>query len=139
MDLSGMNVAVIGLGASGIAAARLAAEKGGDVYVSDSRTDDAVAARRADLGDGVEVDLGRHDLERMVDADLVVASPGIPPDAPVLRGLAERGVRWISEPEFAARRFGARVELCPWLRLDTVPQHDQLEVVNQSFHTADDS
>ncbi|MGB1841250.1 MAG: UDP-N-acetylmuramoyl-L-alanine--D-glutamate ligase [Longimicrobiales bacterium] len=105
MDLSGMNVAVIGLGASGIAAARLAAEKGGDVYVSDSRTDDAVAARGANLGDGVEVELGRHDLERMVDADLVVASPGIPPDAPVLRGLAQRGVRWISEPEFACRFF----------------------------------
>ena len=100
-----MNVAVIGLGASGIAAARLAAEKGGDVYVSDSRTDDAVAAGGADLGERVEIELGRHDLERMVDADLVVTSPGIPPDAPVLRGLAKRGVRWISEPEFACRFF----------------------------------
>ena len=105
MDLSGLNVAVIGLGASGVAAARLAAEKGGDVYVSDSRTDDAVAARGADLGDGIEVELGRHDLERMVDADLVVASPGIPPDAPVLRRLGDRGVRWISEPELASRFF----------------------------------
>ena len=100
-----MNVAVIGLGASGIAAARLAAEKGGDVYVSDSRTDGAVTARRAELGDGIEVQLGGHDVDRMVDADLVVASPGIPPDAQVLRGLAERGVRWISEPEFASRFF----------------------------------
>ena len=100
-----MNVAVIGLGASGIAAARLAAEKGGDVYVSDSRTDDAVAARRAKLGDGTHVELGGHDVDRMVDADLVVASPGISPDAPVLRELAERGVRWISEPEFACRFF----------------------------------
>jgi UDP-N-acetylmuramoylalanine--D-glutamate ligase len=101
-----MNVAVIGLGASGIAAARLAVEKGGDVYVSDSRTDYAVTARRDDLGDpGITVELGGHDIERMVDAGLVVASPGIPPDAPVLRALAERGVRWISEPEFAARFF----------------------------------
>jgi UDP-N-acetylmuramoylalanine--D-glutamate ligase len=32
-----------------------------------------------------------------------VVSPGIPPDAPVLRGLRERGVRWISEPEYAFR------------------------------------
>ena len=100
-----MNVAVIGLGASGIAAARLAVEKGGDVYVSDSRTDDAVAARRTELGDGIKVQLGGHDIDRMVDADLVVASPGIPPDAPVLRGLAERDTRWISEPEFACRFF----------------------------------
>lgn len=104
MDLTGVNVAVIGLGASGFAAARLAVEKGGDVYVSDARTNDAAAARGAALGDaGVDVELGRHDIERMVDAGFVVASPGIPPDAPVLRALADRGVRWISEPEFAAR------------------------------------
>ncbi len=106
MDLSGVNVAVIGLGASGVAAARLAVEKGGDVYVSDSRTDDAVTARGADLGDaGIAVELGRHDIDRMVDAAVVVVSPGIPADASVLRALAERGVRWISEPEFAARFF----------------------------------
>ena len=104
MDLTGIEVAVIGLGASGFAAARLAAEKGGDVYVSEARTDDAAAARGADLGDaGIDVELGGHDIERVANAGLVVASPGIPPDAPVLRALAERGVRWISEPELAAR------------------------------------
>lgn len=103
-DLSKINVAVIGLGASGVAAARLVVAKGGDVYVSDSRTDDAVAARGADLGeDGITVELGGHDLERLVEADVVVASPGIPPDAPVLRALAERGIEWISEPELASR------------------------------------
>jgi len=104
MDIKGIKVAVIGLGASGYAAARLAAEQGGDVHVSESRTDDATAARGADLGDaGIDVELGRHDIGRLAEAGLVVASPGIPPDAPVLRALAERGVRWISEPEFAAR------------------------------------
>ena len=107
MDLSGMSVAVIGLGVSGVAAARLAAEKGGEVYVSDSRTEDAVATRGADLGDGIEVDLGRHDIERMVDADFVVASPGILPSSPVLQGLKRRGVKWISEPEFASRFLDA--------------------------------
>ena len=101
-----MNVAVIGLGASGVAATRLAVEKGAEVYVSDTRTDDAVAARRTDLeGAGIDVELGRHDIERMVDAGIVVTSPGIPPDAPVLRELAERGVRCVSEPEFAARFY----------------------------------
>ena len=104
MDLDGVNVAVIGLGASGFAAARLAVEKGGDVYVSDARTDEAAAARGVDLGNaGIDVELGRHDIERMADAGIVVASPGIPPDAPVLRALSDRGVRWISEPELAAR------------------------------------
>lgn len=104
MDLTGIQVAVIGLGASGFAAARLAVEQGGDVYVSDTRTDDAVAARGAELGGSrIDVELGRHDLDRMAHAGLVVTSPGIPPDAPVLRALADRGVGWISEPELAAR------------------------------------
>ncbi len=104
MDLNGVHVEVIGLGASGFAAALLAAEKGGEVHVSEAREDEAAAARRDELGDaGVDVELGGHDVERMAGAGVVVASPGIPPDAPVLRALAEKGVRWISEPELAAR------------------------------------
>ena len=106
MELSGVGVAVIGLGVSGVAAARLALAKGADVYVSDTRTDDAVAARGADLRvDGVSVDLGGHDVERVARAGIVVVSPGIGPDAPVLRALADRRVRWISEPELASRFY----------------------------------
>ena len=44
---------------------------------------------------GADVELGQHDLGRLVAADTVVVSPGIPPDAPVLRDLRGRGVRWI--------------------------------------------
>jgi UDP-N-acetylmuramoylalanine--D-glutamate ligase len=106
MELSGTSVAVIGLGVSGMAAARLALAEGAEVYVSDSRQDVAVAARGADLeAAGASVELGRHDVERVARAGLVVVSPGIAPDAPVLGALAERGVRWISEPELAARFF----------------------------------
>ncbi|MSR36629.1 MAG: UDP-N-acetylmuramoyl-L-alanine--D-glutamate ligase [Gemmatimonadetes bacterium] len=99
-------VAIIGVGASGVAAALLARAKGAEVYVSDMR-DDAAAAAGADRirGVGAAVELGRHDLDRIARADAVVVSPGVPPDAPVLRALAERGVRWISEPEFAFRFF----------------------------------
>ncbi len=64
------------------------------------------AAGGAELrGLGADVEVGGHDVERMARADLVVVSPGIPPDAPVLRALAERGVRWISEPELAVRFY----------------------------------
>lgn len=104
--LSGVKVAVIGLGASGVAAARLALDKGGEVYVSDLKTDAQTAARGAQLRElGARVDVGGHDLEGVAGADLVVASPGIPPDAPVLRALAERGKGWISEPELAVRFY----------------------------------
>src|SRR5689334_21437010 len=99
-------VAIVGIGASGVAAALLARAKGAKVYVSDTRND-AGAAAGADRGRvvGADVELGRHDVERIARADAVVVSPGIPPEAAVLRSLRERGVRWISEPEFAFRFF----------------------------------
>ena len=105
-DVRGAKVAVVGLGASGKAAARLVLAKGGEVYVSDSRADAQTAAGGAELrGLGADVEVGGHDVERLARADLVVVSPGIPPDAPVLSALAARGVRWISEPELAVRFF----------------------------------
>ena len=104
--LEGETVAVVGLAASGRAAARLALEKGGEVHVSDLRTDAATHARGAELRAlGAEVDLGEHPVDRIARAATVVVSPGIRPDAPVLSELAERGIRWISEPEFGFRFF----------------------------------
>jgi UDP-N-acetylmuramoylalanine--D-glutamate ligase len=100
------DIAIIGLGASGEAAARLALNKGATVHVSDLRTDAPTAARGDRLRAlGATVELGTHELARLERADLVVASPGIPPDAPVLAELRERGVRWISEPELAVRFY----------------------------------
>ncbi len=97
-------IAVIGLGASGEAAVRLALAKGAEVHVSDASNDPAVADRGAGLRDlGARVELGGHALAPLVSADTVVASPGIPPDSPVLSALRARGVRWISEPDFACR------------------------------------
>ncbi|MBW3534972.1 MAG: UDP-N-acetylmuramoyl-L-alanine--D-glutamate ligase [Gemmatimonadetes bacterium] len=98
------SVSILGLGASGVAAARLALSTGGDVYVSDLRSDAKAAAGGATLQElGADVELGRHDLERIARSDTVVVSPGIPPDAPLLRALRDRGKRWISEPEYAFR------------------------------------
>src|SRR4051812_5182892 len=83
-------VAIIGVGASGVAAALLARAKGEKVYVSDMRAD-ASAAAGADRirAVGAEVELGRHDVGRIARADTVVVSPGIPPDAAVLGALRE--------------------------------------------------
>jgi len=100
--LEGKTISVLGLGASGIAAARLALSKGGKVYVSDRRVESSIAARGDQLRElGAEVELGDHDLERISNSDTVVVSPGIAPDAPVLQALQTRGVPWVSEPEFA--------------------------------------
>ncbi len=99
-------VSILGLGASGVAAARLALSKGETVYVSDLRTDARAAADAHALRElGARVDLGSHDLGEIAASRVVVVSPGIPPGAPVLRELRDRGVRWVSEPDFAVRFF----------------------------------
>lgn len=99
-------VAILGLGASGDAAARLALEKGEKVYVSDLQTDPGTLARAGELRAlGAGVELGTHDVARIASAGVVVVSPGIPPTAPVLHELRARGVRTVTEPEFAARHY----------------------------------
>ena len=104
MKENAQSVGVIGLGASGEAAARLALAKGAEVHVSDASADPAVAARAARLRAlGADVRLGGHALAPLAAANTVVASPGIPPSAPVLAALRERGVDCVSEPEFASR------------------------------------
>ncbi len=104
MEEQAEKVAVIGLGASGEAAARLALARGAEVHVSDASNDPAVAARGAALRQlGADVRLGGHPLAPLVAANQVVASPGIPPGAPVLAALRARRVDWVSEPEFASR------------------------------------
>src|SRR4051794_16672911 len=80
--LSG-EIAVVGLARSGRAAAQLLARTGADVYASDASTSPDLEATAAELRrDNVDVQLGGHDLERVARAVLIVASPGVPPDAP---------------------------------------------------------
>ena len=96
--------AVIGLAKSGRAAARLLARRGWRVYVSDKGTGDALETEAAALrGEGVEVDLGTHDLARIGRAAIVVASPGVPPGAPPLAAARQAGVPVIGELEVALR------------------------------------
>jgi len=101
-------VAVIGLGRSGVAATRLLVSEGVRVYASDASPAPAAAvaveALRALLG--VTVDLGRHDVERIRRAVLVVVSPGVPPEAPPLAAARAAGVLIISELDLGFRALG---------------------------------
>jgi UDP-N-acetylmuramoylalanine--D-glutamate ligase len=97
----GGEVAVIGLGKSGVAAGLLLRREGIRVYASDRS-----AAPDAGVGvegvqrlreAGAEVQLGGHDLERLRGASLCVVSPGVPPEAPPLNAAREGGVPIVSE------------------------------------------
>ena len=99
---AGGEIAVIGLAKSGLSASTLLARHGVKVYASDAGTGVVVEDNAAKLRAlGVAVQTGGHDLERIAQARLVVASPGVPPTAPPLRVASERGVVVVGELEVA--------------------------------------
>lgn len=96
MQLAGLTVVVVGLGKSGIAAARLCQRRGANVIGTDTR-------RNVEgTPPGVALRLGEHDLDTFAGADLVVVSPGVPP-LPVLDRVRDRGTEVIGEVELACR------------------------------------
>ena len=106
----GERAVVLGLGVSGIAAAEVLASEGAQVRVSEERpaADLLVPAVLRDLG--VEVLAGGHAPEHLQDATLVVTSPGVQPDAPVLGWAAERDL-----PIWGELELGAHVCEVPYL------------------------
>ncbi len=95
-------IAVIGLARSGRAAAMLLRKHGYNVYASDVASSPDTGRCAEELrAQGIAVDVGRHDLERLERATLVVASPGVPPSARPLSFAREKGVRIASEVEVA--------------------------------------
>jgi len=107
---AGSTVAVLGLGVSGEAAARLAAAKGGIVYASDVSTGPVPTAAAARLtAEGIDAETGGHDTQRVLSADLVVVSPGIGPTSEIRRRVSEAGIRTIAEVELGWRDLESRV------------------------------
>ena len=80
------------------------------VYASDA-SDNPYAGAAADAlkgVPGVEVEYGRHDLNKIRHATGVVVSPGVPPDAPVLAAARHAGVEIVSELDIGFRALSAR-------------------------------
>ena len=101
-------VAVIGLGASGAAAARLFARAGARIYVSDAGRGDRVQQVAAALrAEGIDAESGAHDLDRIARAGTVVVSPGVPPSAPPVATAHDRGIPVLSEIDVALRALPA--------------------------------
>lgn len=97
-------IAVVGLGKSGSAVARLLSRHGERVYASDASAGESSRRAAAELqASGVAVDVGGHDLARLARASLVVASPGVPPAAAPLAAARDAGVAVVGEIEIALR------------------------------------
>ncbi|HEY9597383.1 MAG TPA: UDP-N-acetylmuramoyl-L-alanine--D-glutamate ligase [Cyanophyceae cyanobacterium] len=116
-----LNAQVIGLGRSGVAAARLLQQDGWQVTVSDSANLDKLAAsKRSELlqqqqeltNQGITVKLGYVlTLDSSNLPQLIVVSPGVPWDIPVLVEAREQGIDTIGELELAWRHLKS----CPWV------------------------
>lgn len=93
-------IAVVGLGRSGVSATTLLRRLEARVYASDASA--SFPGQGDDLRAlGADVQLGAHDLQRIARASLVVVSPGVPPDAEAPAAARAAGVPVISEIELA--------------------------------------
>ena len=105
------NAHVIGLGKSGIAAARLLLREGWDVVLSDRKTTPLLVDTVSTLqSEGVSVRLG-YSFSATDEAHLIVVSPGVPWDIPALVDAREHGTEVIGEAELAWRSLSDR----PWV------------------------
>jgi UDP-N-acetylmuramoylalanine--D-glutamate ligase len=93
------NIVVLGAGESGNGAAILAKKKGLKVFVSDKGL--IKENYKSELiEEGIEFEEGGHDEARIMQADLIIKSPGIPDKAPLVKALREAGKDVVSEIEF---------------------------------------
>ncbi|MDR0229334.1 MAG: UDP-N-acetylmuramoyl-L-alanine--D-glutamate ligase [Flavobacteriaceae bacterium] len=93
-------IAILGGGESGVGTALLALSKGYEVFVSDfGEIKDKYKEVLVD--NAVEWEEKQHTEDKILNADLVVKSPGIPDKAPIVQKLIAKGIDVISEIEFA--------------------------------------
>jgi len=108
---SAREVAVVGLGKSGVAASLLLRSEQLPVYSSDTGTGAPLESAAAALREaGCAVELGGHDLDRIRRAAAVIVAPGVPPDVPALEAARAAGLAIVAEVDlgFLALPGGSR-------------------------------
>src|SRR5271156_396253 len=103
-DFKDKRVLVVGLGKSGVASALFLKEHGARVTVSDTKSGDELRNEIPVLLDhGITVETGGHGERTFRGQDLIVVSPGVPADAPLLAQARSLGEAVIGEIELAAQ------------------------------------
>src|SRR5262245_801238 len=109
-EYRGRRVLVVGLGLSGIAAAELLRSRGALISATDKRTRNELSQEALALeGEGVTLHLGSHPPSLLSERDLVIASPGVRVDEPILREARERGIPVWGELELGFREIRGTV------------------------------
>jgi UDP-N-acetylmuramoylalanine--D-glutamate ligase len=92
-------ISVIGAARSGIAVAKLLKSHGAELFVSDSSSAEKLQISISDLqSEKIEFEIGRHS-DRVYACELMVISPGVPSNAPVVLEAQKRGIKIVSELE----------------------------------------
>ena len=100
-------IVILGAGESGVGSAILAQKQGYVVFVSDlGKIKEKY--KNILLENEIEFEEGKHSEEKILNAETVVKSPGIPDTAPLVKELREKGIPVISEIEFAGRFTDAK-------------------------------
>ena len=95
-------LAILGGGESGVGTAILAKQKGWEVFLSDRGNLKTEYRKQLD-DEGIAYEEGKHTEDKILGADCIMKSPGIPDKAPIVVKARERGIAVISEIEFAAQ------------------------------------
>jgi UDP-N-acetylmuramoylalanine--D-glutamate ligase len=103
MELAGKNILVVGLGKSGIAAAEFLHARGAQVTANDAQPAEKIAVAAELQGKGITLVAGSHPTPLFENAELIVASPGVPLALECFQKAKAAGVPIISEIELAAR------------------------------------
>jgi len=110
MDVTNKRVLVVGLGKSGVASALFLKAHGARVTVSDTKPQDELKNEiPALLDQGIAVETGGHGERTFRGQDLIVVSPGVPVDAPLLVQARALGEKVIGEIELAAAFFPGKI------------------------------
>ena len=99
-------IVILGAGESGVGAALLAKQKGYNVFVSDASAIKPIYQSELEANH-IPFESGTHDIERILEADEVMKSPGIPEKSELVKQIRAKGIPVISEIEFGYRYKGA--------------------------------
>jgi UDP-N-acetylmuramoylalanine--D-glutamate ligase len=98
-------IVILGAGESGVGAALLAKQKGYNVFVSDASAIKPIYQSELEANE-IPFESGTHDVERILAADEVMKSPGIPEKNELVKQIRAKGIPVISEIEFGFRYKG---------------------------------
>jgi len=103
MELRDKNILILGLAISGVSTAKALSKLGSKITVTDMKSENELAEQLLELKEiNIDYVLGSNDVD-LDKIDLIVKSPGIPLDVPIIKKAQERGIEVVTDIELAYR------------------------------------